>query len=74
MKKLVVAGFLLVAGIELMALVSPDRRWVLVMSGIAVACVLLALRWYLVRESDVDPEEPRDDDAAESSAPLAVSH
>ena len=66
MKKLVVAGFLLVAGIELIALVSPDRRWVLVMSGIAVACVLLALRWYLVRESDVDPEEPRDDDAAES--------
>ena len=66
MKKLVAAGFLLVAGVELIALASPDRRWVLVMSGVAVACALLAVRWYLVREADVDPEEPRADDAAES--------
>ena len=66
MKKLVAAGFLLVAGVELIALASPDRRWVLVMSGVAVACALLAVRWYLVREADVDPEEPRADEAAES--------
>ena len=31
-----------------------------------VACALLALRWYLVREPGVDAEEPRADDAAES--------
>ena len=65
-KKLVAVGFLLVVGVELMALASPDRRWVLVMSGVAAACALLALRWYLARESDADPEEPRADDAAES--------
>jgi hypothetical protein len=65
-KKLVAAGFLLVLGVELIALASPDRRWVLVMSGVAVAGALLAVRWYLVRESDVDPEEPRADEAAES--------
>jgi hypothetical protein len=65
-KKLVAVGFLLVIGVELMALASPDRRWLLVMSGVAAACALLALRWYLARESNADPEEPRADDAAES--------
>ena len=65
MKKLVAAGFLLVAGTQLLALAGTDRRLILIMSGVAVACALLAVRWYLVRESDVDAEERRDD-AAES--------
>ena len=36
------------------------------MSGVAAACALLALRWYLAREADADPEEPRADEAAQS--------
>lgn len=66
MKKLVAAAFLLVVGAELIALASPDRQMILVMSGIAVACALLAVRWVLVSESQPDVEEPHADDAAES--------
>jgi hypothetical protein len=66
MKKLVAAGFLLVAGAELLALVGPDRRLILIMSGVAVACAVLGVRWYLVRESDIAVDERRADDAAES--------
>src|ERR1700754_2454239 len=66
MKKLVAAAFLLVVGAELIALASPDRRMVLVMSGVAVACALLAVRWMLMREAEPGAEEPRADDAAES--------
>ncbi|MCV7302088.1 hypothetical protein H7J93_20895 [Mycobacterium barrassiae] len=65
MKKLVAAGFLLVAGTQLLALAGTDRRLILIMSGVAVVCALLAVRWFLVRESDVGTEEQRDD-AAES--------
>lgn len=66
MKRFVAAGFLLVAGAELLALVGADRRLILIMSGVAVACALLGVRWYLVREYDVDAAEQRTDDAAES--------
>jgi hypothetical protein len=65
MKKIVAAGFLLVAGVELMSLAGTDRRMILLMSGVALACALLMVRWYLIRESGVDTEE-RADDAAES--------
>jgi hypothetical protein len=57
MKKIVAAGFLLVAGVELMSLAGTDRRLILIISGVALACALLMVRWYLVRESDVDAEE-----------------
>ncbi|MDT5018371.1 MAG: hypothetical protein QOD39_4531 [Mycobacterium sp.] len=66
MKRVVAAAFLLVIGAELMALAAPDRRLILVVTGVAVACALLAVRWYLVRESDVESEGPRIDDAAQS--------
>jgi hypothetical protein len=66
MNKLVAAGFLVVAGAELLSLAGPDRRLILIMSGAAVAGALLAMRWYLVRESDIDGEDQRADDAAES--------
>ncbi len=66
MKRLVAAVFLIVAGVELVALASPLRELALVVSGAAVACALLALRWYLVREAEPDADEPRIDDAAES--------
>jgi hypothetical protein len=66
MKKLVAAAFLMVIGVEVVTVAAPDRSLALVVSGIAVAAVLLALRWYLVRESAPDDEEPRSDDAAEA--------
>lgn len=66
MKKLVAAAFLLVVAAELIALAAPDRRMILVVSGLAVAAALLAVRWFLVRESELDAEEQRADDAAES--------
>jgi hypothetical protein len=66
MKKIVAAGFLLVAGSELLALAGTDRSLILIMSGIAVACALLGVRWYLVRDSRPDAEEQHIDDAAES--------
>jgi hypothetical protein len=64
-KKLVAAGILLVAGVEFLSVLMPERRFVLVISGVAVALVLLALRWLLVR--GIKPEPPADisDDPAE---------
>ena len=49
LKKLVAAGLCLVIGVQVLAMLTPDRRFVLVIVGGAVALVLLALRWYLVR-------------------------
>jgi hypothetical protein len=66
MKKLVAAAFLLVIGTEIIALIAPDRRQALVISGVALAFALLGLRWHLEHEADVDDEEQRADDAAES--------
>jgi hypothetical protein len=65
MKRIVAAGVLLVVGAELLALAGRNRGLILIVSGIAVACALLGMRWYLVRESALD-EEQRSDDAAES--------
>lgn len=64
MKRIVAAGVLLVVGAELLALAGPDRGLILIMSGVAVACALLGLRWYLVREAALDREEQYIDDAA----------
>jgi hypothetical protein len=63
MKKLVAAGFLLVAGAELIALAARDRTLIPIVSGSAVALALLAMRWYLVRDDMSDAEEPADDAA-----------
>ncbi len=66
MKKFVAAGFLMVLGAELVALTAPDRRLVLVLSGIAVALVLIAVRWQLTRGSRPLTDAEHSDDAAES--------
>ena len=66
MKKIVAAGFLLVGGAELLALAGADRSVILIVSGVAVVSALLGVCWYLVRESRMDAEEERIDDAAES--------
>ena len=64
MKRLVAAGFLLVAGAELIALAGRDRELILIFSGVAVALSLLGLRWYLVREGQQPAEQTPADDAA----------
>jgi hypothetical protein len=64
-KKLVAAGFFLVAIVEVVAIVVLDREAVLVVVGVMAAAVLLALRLYLVREPTAD-DGAMSNDAAES--------
>jgi hypothetical protein len=59
MKRLMAAGVCIVLVAEVLALCLPDRRFVLAISGVALAVALLALRWYLVR--DVEPGPPEAD-------------
>ena len=54
MKKLVAFGVFLVAATELLALLLPDRRFVLAISGLAAGLALLGLRWFLMHETDSD--------------------
>lgn len=55
MKKLVPAGVFIVVLVELVAIAVLDRELVLVVVGVMVALVLLALRFYLGRETGGDP-------------------
>jgi hypothetical protein len=66
LKKLVAAGLCLVVGVQILALMTPDRRFVLVVVGVAVAVCLLALRWYLARGANDEPVPPPVNDAEES--------
>ncbi len=66
MKKLVAAGLCLVVGVQLIAMLMPDRRLVLATVGVAVAVTLLALRWYLVRGTDTVPAAANTNGAEES--------
>jgi hypothetical protein len=65
-KKLVAAGLCLVIGVQVLAMLSPDRRFALVIAGVAVAVSLLALRWYLVRGTAEASAGPSPNDAEES--------
>jgi hypothetical protein len=65
-KKLVAAGLCLVIGVQILAILSPDRRFALVIAGVAVAVSLLALRWYLVRGTAEASAGPSPNDAEES--------
>jgi hypothetical protein len=65
-KKLVAAGLCLVLGVQVLAMLMPDRRYVLVIVGAAVAVALLMLRWYLAHAADPDSVEPGANDAEES--------
>jgi hypothetical protein len=58
MKKLMAAGVLMVVVTEVLALLLPDRRFVLALSGAVVALVLLAVRFFLVHEIEPDSAEP----------------
>lgn len=66
MKKLVAAGICIVVLVELVAIAVLDRELVLVVVGVMVALVLLALRFYLVREAELDPGDAVGNDPAES--------
>lgn len=66
MKKLVAAGLCLVVGVQLLAMLMPDRRLVLAVAGVAVAISLLALRWFLVRGIKPELSTPGANDAEES--------
>ena len=65
-KKLVAAGLCLVLGVHVLAMMTPDRRYVLVIVGIAVAVALLMLRWYLAHAADPESVEFGTNDAEES--------
>lgn len=65
-KKLIAAGLCLVIGVQVLAMLSPDRRFALVVAGVAVAVSLLALRWYLARGTADARTEPSPNDAEES--------
>jgi hypothetical protein len=66
LKKLVAAALCLVIGVQVIAMLMPDRRLVLVTVGLAVAVTLLALRWFLVRGSEDDAATEGANDAEES--------
>jgi hypothetical protein len=66
MKKHVAAGVCLVVTVELVALVVLDRELFLVATGVIVAIVLLALRWLLAREAELDAGVESADGPAES--------
>ncbi len=61
MKRTLALGICLIAGIELLALIQHDRRFVLAASGGALALVLLTVRRVLGRgmgpETEADPDD-----------------
>jgi hypothetical protein len=61
MRKLVALGICLIVGIELMALILHDRRFLLAASGAALALVLLNVRRYLGRGAESEDESDPDD-------------
>ena len=61
MKRLVALGICLIVGIELLALIQHDRRFVLAASGVALALVLLNVRRVLGRGSRATVEPEPDD-------------
>ena len=66
MKKLVAGGLCLVIGVQLLAMLMPDRRFVLATVGVAVALTLLALRWYLMCGTNAEAADSKANDAEES--------
>lgn len=66
MKKLVAAAILIVALVELAAIAVLDRELILVVVGVMVGLVLLALRWFLVREHQPAAEDAPTNDPAEA--------
>ncbi|RUP01570.1 MAG: hypothetical protein EKK34_28550 [Mycobacterium sp.] len=61
MKKLIALGICLIVGIEMLALILQDRRFVLVGAGVALALVLLNVRRVLGHPSEPEAEVEHDD-------------
>ena len=61
MKRLIALGILLIAGIELLALIVQERRLVLAGAGVALALVLLNIRRFLGHEVDPEAEAASED-------------
>jgi hypothetical protein len=61
MKRLLALGVCFIAGAELLALIAPDRRFVLVAAGVALALVLLDVRRLLALgiepAADLNPDD-----------------
>jgi hypothetical protein len=61
MKRLIALGVCFIVGAELLALIVQDRRFVLVVAGVALALVLLDVRRLLAHGTepadDVDPDD-----------------
>jgi hypothetical protein len=66
MKKLVAAAAFIVVLVEVTAIAALDRAVVPAVVGVAVALVLLTLRFYLLRAPAYEPAGGPGDDAAES--------
>jgi MoxR-like ATPase len=66
MRKLLVLGLCIVLGTEVLAMLLPDRRFVLWTTGAAVALVLLVVRRFLAQGGDPGPAEPGRNDPEES--------
>ena len=65
MKKLFALGVCLIIGTELLALILHDRRFVLAVSGVAAALVLLNIRRFLAHGTQ-PAAEPDDDNLRDS--------
>jgi hypothetical protein len=61
MKRLIALGVCLIVGVELLALIVHDQRFVLAASGIALALVLLNIRRFLGRGTQPAAEPDADD-------------
>jgi hypothetical protein len=66
MKRHLAAGVFVVVAAEVAAMLLPDRRFMLWVSGVAVALVLLGVRWFLVPGGEQPPAESDPNDLAES--------
>jgi hypothetical protein len=64
MTKLVLVGASLVVVVQLFAITQLDRQLVLGVTGAALACVLIAARWYLNRPAHDVYDEATDDAGA----------
>jgi hypothetical protein len=64
MKRLIALGVCLIAGVEVLALIVQDRRFVLAAAGVALALVLLDVRRFLGQgmqpAAELDPDDLRD--------------
>ncbi|MBX9638571.1 MAG: hypothetical protein K2X97_02220, partial [Mycobacteriaceae bacterium] len=61
MKRLIALGICLIVGVELLALILQDRRFVLIGAGFALALVLLIVRRVLGHPSEPEAEKDSDD-------------